>query len=591
MTDDTLLPVPDTVPARMVNEYAYCPRLAYLEWVQGDWAESADTAEGRYKHRVVDKPGGTPLPTPSGRGGTSSREAGGEGEDETRIHARSVWLSSNEEHLTAKIDLLEGDGATVTPVDYKRGSAPDLPEGAWETDRVQLCAQGLVLRANGYTCEGGVIYYIESKTRVPITFDEALIARTRQLVRDARHMAASGQIPPPLVASPKCVRCSLAPICLPDEVNLLRVTDDTKPSQGSEPCEGSISRRLMPARDDAAPLYVREPGARVSKNGEVFEVWLKDERLGEARIFETSHIALFGSAQITTPALSEALDRGINVAFFSMGGWFKGMAHGPAHKNVALRMAQYRAAFDPARSLALARDFVTAKIRNCRTLLMRNHPSPDRETVELLLQLSKDAPAAPNLSLLLGIEGNAGRAYFSAFSGMLKPRGKPVGDGADDLAWRFDFDGRNRRPPRDPVNAMLSFAYSLLAKELAVTAQVIGLDPYLGFYHQPHYGRPSLALDVMEEFRPLVADSVVLTIVNTGILAPDDFVASGPAVALSPAGRKKFIQAFESRLDAEITHPIFGYRISYRRVLEVQLRLLGRALTGEIADYPAFTTR
>jgi len=342
----------------------------------------------------------------------------------------------------------------------------------------------------------------------------------------------------------------------------------------------------MPARDDAAPLYVSEPGARVGKRGEVFEVWLKDQRLGEARIFETSHLALFGSVQITTPALIEALDRGITIAFFSMGGWFKGLAHGPAHKNVALRMAQYRAAFDPAHSLALARAFVSAKIRNCRTLLMRNHTAPPKDTLAALMQLVKDARAASDLPALLGIEGNAGRLYFGAFAGMLKPRAP-----ASAAGWQFDFSGRNRRPPRDPVNALLSFAYSLLAKELTVTAQIIGFDPYLGFYHQPHYGRPALALDVMEEFRPLVADSVVLTAINTGVISPDDFIISGPAVALTPAGRKKFIQAFENRLQTEITHPIFGYRISYRRVLEVQLRLLGRALGGEIANYPAFTTR
>ena len=557
----------DLVPARMVNEYVYCPRLAYLEWVQGDWADNADTVEGRFRHRVVDRPGGALL---------SPAEAAGEA-----IHARSVWLSAEEEHLTARIDLIEGDGQTVTPVDYKRGAAPDLPEGAWEADRVQLCAQGLILRANGYICHGGVIYYAESKTRVPVPFDDALIARTRQVVHEARRMAAEGRIPPPLVDSPKCVRCSLAPICLPDEVNLLNATE-----HATQPGPPTI-RRLMPARDDAAPLYVSEPGARVSKSGEQFEVWLKDTRLDQVRIFETSHIALFGSVQITTPSLNEALDRGINVAFFSMGGWFKGMAHGPAHKNVLLRMAQYRAAFDPARSLALARSFVTAKIRNCRTLLMRNHADPPQETIAVLLQLAKDAQAAPSMPALLGVEGEAGRRYFGAFAGMLKPRHAP----SDDAAWRFDFEGRNRRPPRDPVNALLSFAYSLLTKECAVTAQVIGFDPYLGFYHQPHYGRPSLALDVMEEFRPLVADSVVLTAVNTGVVSPDDFIASGPAVALTPAGRRKFIQAFESRLDSEIMHPIFGYRISYRRVLQVQLRLLGRALTGEIAAYPAFTTR
>ena len=581
-TLDTLRPTPDTVPARMVNEYAYCPRLAYLEWVQADFADNADTAEGRYKHRVVDKRAG-PLPAPAATGNDAP--------ENNHIHARSVWLTANDEYLTAKMDLIEGDGITVTPVDYKRGSAPNLPEGAWESDRVQLCAQGLVLRANGYECDSGVLYYTESKTRVSIMFDEALISHTRHLVQQMRQMAATTQIPPPFVDSPKCVRCSLAPICLPDETNFLRgvgneVDAIAKVASTSLP----TPRRLMPARDDAAPLYVTTPGAYVRKSGEVFEVWQKDERLQQARSFEISHIALLGSVQMTTPALTEALDRGINIGYFSMGGWFKGMAHGPAHKNVQLRMAQYRAAFDPQRSLVLARALVSAKIRNCRTLFMRNYPDRNddaKEAIETMLQLSKTALTSPNMPHLLSVEGNAARAYFSGFNDMLKPR-NPV---ADHVAWRFDFEGRNRRPPLDPINAMLSFAYAMLAKEFTITAQLIGFDPYLGFYHQPHYGRPSLALDMMEEFRPLIADSVVLSVVNNGILTPDDFLQVGPSVALSPSARKKFIQAYESRLDTEITHPIFGYRISYRRILEVQLRLLGRWLTGEIADYPAFMTR
>jgi CRISPR-associated protein Cas1 len=216
---------------------------------------------------------------------------------------------------------------------------------------------------------------------------------------------------------------------------------------------------------------------------------------------------------------------------------------------------------------------------------MRNHTQPPREVIDELAQHARDASAAPSMPTLLGIEGNAARLYFGAFNGMLKPKS------TQDATWSFDFEGRNRRPPRDPINAMLSFAYSMLAKDLSVLAQIVGFDPYLGFYHQPHYGRPSLALDVMEEFRPIVADSVVISVVNNGILSPDDFVQSGPSFALSPTGRKKFIQAYESRMGSEITHPIFGYRISYRRVLEVQLRLLGRWLMGEIADYPVFTTR
>jgi CRISPR-associated protein Cas1 len=185
---------------------------------------------------------------------------------------------------------------------------------------------------------------------------------------------------------------------------------------------------------------------------------------------------------------------------------------------------------------------------------------------------------------LLGIEGMAARLYFSAFSGMLKSRQEGVG-------CTFDFNGRNRRPPVDPVNALLSYAYALLAKDLTVTTLAVGFDPFLGFYHQPRYGRPSLALDLMEEFRPIIADSVVLWVVNNGMVSPSDFVRRGPAVALNPDARRKFIQAYEKRLDTLITHPVFGYRISYRRVLEVQVRLLGRVLSGEIAVYPAFKTR
>ncbi|MCL4506659.1 MAG: CRISPR-associated endonuclease Cas1 [Chloroflexi bacterium] len=577
-TDDTFLNVPDCVPARMVNEYAYCPRLAYLEWVQGEFMDSADTVEGRFRHRVVDQEKGS-LPAAAAAPAPDTESAGEPGADET-IHARSVWLSAVEESLTARIDLLEGAAGEVTPVDYKRGAAPTgcLPEGAWETDCVQLCAQGLVLRANGFTTGGGVLYYVESKTRVDVPFDDALVAHTRELTRAARHMAEGARIPAPLADSPKCVRCSLAPICLPDEVNLL-AGGDTAASDSDERV-----RRLMPARDDALPLYVQEQGARVGKSGEVFEAWLKDRKLGETRMFETSHIALLGSVQITTQAVSEALDRGIPVAYFSMGGWFKGLTHGPAHRNIVLRMAQYRAAFDPVRSLALARGFVAAKIRNTRTMLMRNHAALNEEIPVTLAQLAQESLAAGGEVTLLSIEAQAAKAYFGAFSGMLKVRGA-------EADWPFDFNGRNRRPPRDAVNALLSFAYSLLAKDFTVLAQVIGFDPYLGFYHHPRYGRPSLALDMMEEFRPLVADSVVLTVINTGVLVAKDFVQRGPAIMLTPGGRRKFLQAYEARLDTLITHPVFGYRISYRRVLEVQLRLLGRVLTGELDEYPGFVTR
>ena len=188
-----------------------------------------------------------------------------------------------------------------------------------------------------------------------------------------------------------------------------------------------------------------------------------------------------------------------------------------------------------------------------------------------------------NQSSLLGIEGQSAARYFGAFSHLIKRSG--------DASFSFEFATRNRRPPTDPVNALLSYAYSLLARTWTIILAGVGFDPYRGFYHQPRYGRPALALDMMEPFRPLLADSTVLTAINNGEVRPTDFVRAADSVNLTNDGRKRFIAAFERRLSQEVTHPLFGYRLSYRRVLEVQARLLGRFLLGEINDFPAFVTR
>jgi CRISPR-associated endonuclease Cas1 len=183
---------------------------------------------------------------------------------------------------------------------------------------------------------------------------------------------------------------------------------------------------------------------------------------------------------------------------------------------------------------------------------------------------------------LLGIEGNAAAICFAHFSQLLKPeQGSPA----------FDFTTRNRRPPRDPVNALLSFAYTLLVRTITVAVSAVGLDPYRGFYHQPRYGRPALALDLMEPFRPLIAESTVIQTINNGEVHVDDFVHAADSVALRPEGRRRFIAAFERRLGQEIIHPVFQYRVSYRRIIELQARLLGRHLLGELAEFPQVVTR
>ena len=549
------------LPARMVNEYQYCPRLAYLEWVQSEWAESADTVEGRHKHKRVDAASGE-LP-----------DAGAEDAEE-RIHARSVTLSSARLGLIAKIDLVEGSGNAVTPVDYKRGKRPHTAKGAYDPERVQLCIQGMLLEEHGYQVAEGVLFFVEGKERVRVPLDEELRALTRNAVDGLRLIAVGGQIPAPLENSPKCPRCSLVGICLPDEVNFFR--------HGEDP-----PRPLAVGRDEALPMYVQLTRAKVSRSGETLEVSVEDKAVTRARISEVSQLVLMGNIYLTTPCLQELMSRGIPVTWMSYGGWFMGHTIGTGHKNVELRTAQYRASFEERRCLGLAKGLVEAKILNARTLLRRNwrtEEKPERLT-DAMKQDAEAARRAKTLPELLGNEGSAAARYFGAFANLIKPGDTATGE------LTFDFTARNRRPPTDPVNALISFSYALLVRTFAVTLAAVGFDPYRGFYHQPRYGRPALALDLMEPFRPLVADSAVLMAINNGEVRPSDFVRSGRAVALAPDGRKRFIAGFERRMSQEITHPLFGYRVSYRRLIELQARLLGRHLLGEIDEYPNLVTR
>jgi len=546
----------------MLNEFAYCPRLCYIEWVQGEFVDSSDTADGRFQHRRVDSDSGA-VPD-------------GYEEVQETFHARSVSLTGPETGVACRIDLLEGEGSKVTPVDYKRGSAPKVAEGAYEPERVQLCAQGLVLRENGFDCDEGVIYFAKSKERVTIPFDEALVRRTKELIEDLRGVTQQEGMPPPLEGSPKCVRCSLAGICLPDEVHLLREIE----AEGKE--KAGAARKLVPTRDDQLPIYVVGQGETVRRRGDLLEFWSRDGKVGDARLREVAQLSLYGGVEITSPALAELLQRGVPVCHFSFGGWFYGISQGTVHKNVELRINQFDWAKSKDRSLEMARRFVSGKIRNCRTLVRRNDPDikKSKEVLSALNRLAKEADEAENVESLLGIEGAAAQAYFSRFDGLLKSQ-----------AGVFSFENRNKRPPKDPANAVLSYLYGILVKDVFVTLLAVGFDPYLGFYHRPRYGKPALALDMMEEFRPLVADSTAITLFNNGELSEKDFVRRGVGVSMTPKGKRTVVSGYERRMSSEITHPIFGYKVSYRRVLEVQTRLLARVISGEIEEYPPFCTR
>ena len=547
MPDTTVTGAP-LLPARMLNEFVYCPRLFYLEWVSCEFEESADTLDGSLKHRRVDQEKGT-MP--------SADEA-----TQEKFHAQSILLSGEKCGLIAKIDVIEGTGSKATPVEYKRGKKPDAPEGAWLADRIQLCAQALILRENGYSCLSGVVYYAKSKARVVVEFTDELVKQTRECAKQAKRTAEAAEIPAPLKDSPKCPRCSLAGICLPDETNMLSGR------------ENGVARKIVPTLDESLPVYIQEQGATITKNGDELVIKNKDGVLARTRLIEVSQLSVFGNVQITTQTLRALCDRNIPISYFSYGGWFYAITHGMSHKNIELRLKQFSTAENLDQSLTLARAFTNGKIRNCQNI--------PQAALVALAKYAEHATRAATTEELLGIEGSAARVYFMHFKEMLKPE--------TDLP-TFDFPERNRRPPRDPVNALLSYVYALMTKDFTITLLSTGFDPYLGFYHAPRYGKPALALDLMEEFRPLIGDSVVLTAINNGEVGAHDFIKRAGAVSIKPDSRKKILQIYERRLKTEITHPLFKYAISYRRLIEVQSRLLARYLNGEISKYPSFLTR
>lgn len=545
--------VPDLMPARMIAAYAYCPRLFFLEWVQSRFAENEDVAAGRLAHRAVDESRGV-VPGP--------------GLVEDLRRATSVMLSAPRLGMVARIDVLEGAGQEVVPVDFKVGHEPE--RGPWPSDRVQLGVQALVLRENGYRCERGVIYYAASRRRVEVPIDDDLLAETLEAAIGARKLAAEGEPPPPLVDSPKCPRCSLVGICLPDELNLLSGRSAQRP------------RRLVPSDGAARPLYVTKQGATARRRGDRVVVTDGDDVVAEVRLLDVSQVCVFGRVQVTTQLLHACFDAEIPVLWFSFGGWFRGMALGLPSRWCDVRMRQVAAAWRG--ELHAAREFVAGKVRNARTLLRRNARTAVSRAVEVLGELADRARAATTMAELLGVEGTGARVYFQAFPAMLRPDLRLPGG-------PFRFEGRRRRPAPDAVNCLLGFAYALLVKDLTATLAGVGLDPYIGLYHRPRFGRPALALDLAEEFRPLIADSVVLTAINNGEVKPSDFITRGEAVSLTPDGRRAMISAYERRLDTTVRHPLFGYTITYRRVLEVQARLLAAYLIGDVDRYVPFTTR
>lgn len=578
------------MPVRRLHNYLYCPRLFYLQWVENIFEENADTVTGTALHRQANEPSRLDEAKAA-----ALREGLPEG-----AKLRSLRLESAALGLVGMIDIVEGGPEGTCVVDYKKGSARRLDDGtrvAKEPDAVQVAAYALLLREHGTVPESAAVYYAEDKRRVPVPLSEELFAKTLAALAEARALAAGGKMPPPLVNDRRCDFCSAYPVCLPreshwwtqarerslaDDAQLrLAFPEDELPAEftGNPPADHDPMPPPRPPRDDGELLVVQKPGSQVGQRGGEFVVTVQGEVVRKLPLHQVRAIYLYGAVQVTAQAAESCLENGVDVAYFAASGRFLGLLRGLPMSGVDARLGQARLFEEPFFRVKLARACLRAKIHNQRVMLMRNGEVPDR-VLRLMAEARDATDDARTIPELMGCEGAAANLYFEQFASMLK------GD-----AWKFDFQGRNRRPPRDPMNALLSLGYSILAKELAGVCHAVGLDPFLGFMHQPRYGRPALALDLMEEFRPLIADSVAVTLVNRGEIDPGDFIRSANGTFLNEQGRRRFWEAWFRRMDTDVKHPQFGYTMSYRRMLEVQARQLWRVVRGDAPVYHGFTTR
>ncbi|MFO7567010.1 MAG: CRISPR-associated endonuclease Cas1 [Enhygromyxa sp.] len=563
-------PDADLLPVRMCNELVYCERLFHLEHVQGIFVDSADTIAGRAEHEQA-----------ANRGRRRRKSSTPELPPWPAV-PRTLELISESWGIRGKIDFLEAEDEQVTVVESKHGKAPKpgpqrwgetvLPEGAWPADTAQLGLYMAMLREYGLDVREGRIYYRGSRRSATIEWSDELETFLHAVVRRAREVAVLSTAPTPLRDSPKCPGCSLHEVCLPDEHFAL--------------AEQQLPKRRLPiAHDERYVVHVTSPGSKVCKDGQALRI---ESRHGdEARVLlkDISHVSIFGPSQVTAQTFAGLLRSGIGISHHTTSGTLLGVSQPIATRNVGLRRAQYRAADDPSMTLEVARALVIAKIRNQRTLILRSLRQrsgevPDvREATDHMKLSLRWAERAANLDVLRGYEGDAARTYFATLPELLPQD------------WQAELVGRSRRPPKDRVNAMLSFAYSLLAREAIAAIGRVGLDPMLGFLHTMIPGRPALALDIIEPFRPAWADTAVLRLIATNGIERSDFTVTPKAVYLNDGGRRKLIGAHERRAREETSHPRFAYRMSYRRVLELEIRVLAKYLAGEIEEYTPIWTR
>lgn len=531
----------ESIRVSALHALAYCPRLFYLEEVEELYTQDAAVFAGRRLHAELEKQ-----------------------EDE---EWEELFLISEELGIRGRVDALRTrDGETI-PYEHKRGRCyrnENKQPQAWESDKLQILAYCCLLEsALGISIKEGRIRYHADNVLVHVPLDDTGRAIVQEAIAKANQLKQSTHRPPITDNERLCARCSLSPVCLPEEARLAY-------DRQWQPI------RLFPEDDDRQVIHVLEPGTSVGRTGEQIKIARRNQPLETVPARQVAQLVLHSFSQISTQALHFCGEQGIGVHFISGGGRYLG-SFDSRQGSIQRRIRQYSALADAQTGLELARKLVMCRAQGQRKLLMRGKGKfqDSQRLIDAIAQMKaviKLVPQAPSLASLLGYEGNLAALYFGALPDLISP----------DAPQEIVFSDRNRRPPKDRFNALLSFGYSLLIKDVMNAILTVGLEPALGFYHQPRSQAAPLALDLMEIFRVPLVDMTVIASVNRNQWdVKVDFDIRGQQVWLSETGKRKFVELYEHRKQETWKHPAMGYSLTYRRLLELEVRLLEKEWMGE----------
>ena len=523
------------VTISMVAHCVFCPRRAWLE-AAGEQTDTEQVQIGTIDHEHVDD-------AKTGRG------------DELR----AVDVFSRQWGVHGRLDSVRRTPDGLVVREFK-ATPVRLKTTITEPMRLQLALQAKCLTDMGQEVAGAEVFFTTHHRTVSVELSERDFDRARDAVERTRDVLASDKAPAPLEDSPKCMRCSHVGVCLPEERHL-------------QP----VRRRILVADPDGQIIHLATPGARAFVRGGQMIVVKDGETIAKVPLGQMQGLQVHGNIDLSSGLIRELMWRGLVIEWCSGTGRLYGWSASTYGPNGSTRMRQHVASADG--RLGFAREFVSSKIANQATQLRR--AGVQKGVVEGLRRLQRRALTADVWQEILGMEGDAASLYFAHWPELLKPRVR------GDWEWR----GRSGRPATDPLNAMLNYVYSMLTSDAIRAVVGCGLDPHAGFLHSSNRNKPALALDLMEEFRAPVADSVVQLVVNNGEVKPGEFDSALGTVRMQDRARKSLIAAYERRMQTEFRHPVFDYSVTWRRALEIQARQILGVLDGTQPRYKGVRVR